>query len=46
VLEDVASIVKPDTILARHRKLIAKKFDGSQQRKPPGDPIMARVMSC
>jgi hypothetical protein len=31
-LEDVASIVKPDTILAWHRKLIAQKFDGSQQR--------------
>jgi hypothetical protein len=26
-LEDVASIVKPDTILAWHRKLIAQKFD-------------------
>jgi hypothetical protein len=28
-LEDVATIVKPDTILAWHRKLIAQKFDGS-----------------
>jgi putative transposase len=28
-LEDVASIVKPDTILAWHRKLVAQKFDGS-----------------
>jgi putative transposase len=37
-LEDVAHIVKPDTILAWHRKLIAQKFDGSQQRKTPGRP--------
>ena len=27
-LEEVANIVKPDTILAWHRKLIAQKFDG------------------
>ncbi len=31
-LEDVANIVKPDTILAWHRKLVAQKCDGSQQR--------------
>jgi putative transposase len=37
-LEEVATIVKPETILAWHRKLIAKKFDGSQQRKAPGRP--------
>ena len=35
-LEEVATIVKPDTILAWHRKLIAQKFNGSQQRKAPG----------
>jgi hypothetical protein len=28
-LETVANIVKPDTILAWHRKLVAQKFDGS-----------------
>jgi putative transposase len=40
-LEEVASIVKPDTILAWHRTLIAQKFDGSQQRKaPPGRPTI------
>jgi putative transposase len=38
MLEEVAHIVKPDTILAWHRKLVAQKFDGSQQRKPPGRP--------
>ena len=28
-LEEIAIIVKPDTILAWHRKLVAQKFDGS-----------------
>src|SRR6195256_1199906 len=37
-LQDVATIVKPDTILSWHRKLVAQKFDGSQQRKAPGRP--------
>jgi Homeodomain-like domain len=39
-LEEVANIVKPDTILAWHRKLVAQKFDGSQQRKAPGRPTI------
>ncbi len=37
-LEEVANIVKPETILAWHRGLIAKKFDGSKNRKYPGCP--------
>jgi transposase InsO family protein len=37
-LAEVASIVTPDTILAWHRKLVAQKFDSSQQRKVPGRP--------
>src|SRR5215510_1357726 len=37
-LMEVASIVKPDTILAWHRKLVAHKFDGSPQRQAPGRP--------
>jgi hypothetical protein len=37
-LEEVATIVKPDTILAWHRKLVSQKFDGSQQRQSPGRP--------
>jgi putative transposase len=37
-LEEVAHIVKPDTILAWQRKLAADKFDGSSQRKSPGRP--------
>jgi putative transposase len=35
-LEEVATIVNPDTILAWHRKLVAQKCDGFQQRKSPG----------
>src|SRR5262245_31668970 len=37
-LQDVATIVKPDTILGWHRTLAAKKFDGSTQRQSPGRP--------
>jgi len=37
-LAAVATIVKPDTILAWHRQLITKKFDGSQHRRSPGRP--------
>ena len=37
-LEEVANMVKPDTILGWHRKLTADKFDGSDQRKSPGRP--------
>ena len=37
-LAEVATIVKPETILGWHRKLAAQKFDGSQRRKAPGRP--------
>jgi transposase InsO family protein len=37
-LKEVATIVKPDTILGWHRKLVAQKFDGSTQRQSPGRP--------
>ena len=37
-LAQVACVAKPDTILAWHRKLIAKKFDGSKYRRYPGRP--------
>src|SRR5262244_605314 len=37
-LAEVASIVKPETMLGWHRKLVAQKFDGSAQRKAPGRP--------
>jgi transposase len=39
-LAEVATIVKPDTILAWHRQLVAKKFDGSKERKAPGRPTI------
>ena len=37
-LQEVVSIVKPDTILGWHRRLVAKKFDGSKNRQYPGRP--------
>ena len=37
-LQEVAKIVKPDTILGWHRTLVAQKFDSSQQRKALGRP--------
>jgi putative transposase len=39
-LQEVAKIVKPDTILGWHRTLVAQKCDGSQQRKAPGRPTI------
>src|SRR5215831_14844533 len=33
-LEELAQIVRPETILGWHRRLIAKKFDGSKNRSP------------
>jgi putative transposase len=39
-LEEVATIVPPETLLAWHRKLMAKRFDGSQQRKTLGRPTI------
>ena len=38
VLKQVATIVTPETLLAWHRKLIAKKYDGSVHRKPGRPP--------
>jgi hypothetical protein len=37
-LEEVTSLVKPDTILAWYRHFIAQKFDGLPQRKALGRP--------
>ena len=34
----VACVAKPDTILARYRRLIARKFDGSKYRASSGWP--------
>ena len=35
-LSEVAQIVRPETILGWHRKLVARKFDGSRKRNPIG----------
>jgi putative transposase len=45
-LAEVASIVKPDTILGWHRKLVAQKCDGSQQRTSPGRPTIERELEA
>jgi putative transposase len=43
-LREVASVAKPDTILAWYRRLIAQKFDGSKHRQYPGRlPVSAEV---
>ena len=48
-LAEIASIVRPETILAWHRRLVAKKFDGSKKRTYPskeprrGVPIPPRL---
>ncbi len=41
VLGELGAIVKPETILGWHRRLVAKKFDGSANRKP-GRPRVSR----
>jgi len=33
VLAEVATVARPDTILAWYRKLVARKFDGSKARR-------------
>ena len=40
-LETIATIVKPDTILRWHAKLVARKFDGSAYRQKPGRPPLS-----
>src|SRR5215475_4861227 len=37
-LDKVAQVAKPNTILAWYRRLIARKFDGSERRSYPGRP--------
>ncbi len=43
-LAEVVSVVKPSTLLAWHRRLIAKKFDGSRQHPKRGRPRIEPVM--
>jgi putative transposase len=37
-LQELATLVTPETLLRWYRRLIAQKFDGSQQRRPQGRP--------
>ena len=37
-LAEVANVVRPDTTLAWHRRLVARKFDGWKKRTSPGRP--------
>ena len=41
LLDQIALVAKPDTILAWYRRLVAKKFDGSKARTYPGRPSVA-----
>jgi putative transposase len=41
-LAEIASVARPDTILAWYRKLVAHKFDGSKVRRGPGRPRIRR----
>jgi putative transposase len=40
-LQEVATIATPDTLLRWYKRLIAQKFDGSQQRRQCGRPRVA-----
>jgi transposase InsO family protein len=40
-LHDLATIVTPDTLLRWYKRLIARKFDGSTQRRQVGRPRVA-----
>ena len=44
-LAQIASVAKPETILAWYRKLIARKFDGSKHRRYPGRPSIGREIT-
>lgn|ERR1035437_3322893 len=38
LLNEVARLAKPDTIMGWYRELVAAKFDGSKKRRSPGRP--------
>ena len=42
-LSEVGSLVTPDTLLAWHRKLIARKYDGSPRRGPGRPRVMEQI---
>jgi putative transposase len=41
VLQEIACVAKPDTLLRWFQQLVAKKFDGSRRRRYPGRPRVA-----
>jgi putative transposase len=43
VLREMATIVTPDTLLAWHRALIAKKYDGRARRGPGRPQVLAQI---
>jgi putative transposase len=45
-LAEVATIVKPETILVWHRRLMAQKFDSSQKRKAPSRPKIDKYLEA
>ena len=44
LLGEVANVAQPDTILAWYRKHVARKFDGSKERRTPGRPRLDRAI--
>ena len=44
VLGEVANVARPDTILAWYRKLVARKYDGSNARRSCGRPRIKREL--
>jgi hypothetical protein len=44
VLGEVATVARPDTILAWYRKVVARKFDGSKARRIRGRPRVDRAL--
>ena len=45
ILDEVATIVTPETLLAWHRRLIAKKYDGSANRAPGRPRTAAEIVA-
>jgi len=45
ILGEVATIVTPETLLAWHRRLIAKKYDGSANRAPGRPRTAAEIVA-
>src|SRR5262245_22806604 len=43
LLREFATIVTPDTLLAWHRTLVARQYDGSTRRGPGRPPVMGEI---